>query len=178
MDWAGASVGLGGLSVAALTLFLAYRERTKWYRERLYDKQLEAFLAICRAAGKVQSSIYLAIVSTTVARRREADPEPEPWLAVQSAHHALKWLQYDWALILPKATSEALAEYSSHVSKVTGLRWADPDFPGPPDLHASDPAIKKLEACHRDLLRALRSDLHTDQLSAETVRLIGDSQDR
>ena len=45
-DWASLIVGLGGLAVAIITIYLSYKERTSSYRKRLYSRQLEVYAEV------------------------------------------------------------------------------------------------------------------------------------
>jgi hypothetical protein len=43
MDWESAAIALTGLAVAALSLFLTYRERVAGLRGALYSKQIDVY---------------------------------------------------------------------------------------------------------------------------------------
>jgi hypothetical protein len=68
VDWASAAVGLGGLVVAALSTYIAYRARTSPYQERLYDRQLDAFGEILRRLGEVHDQVRRLLPADGAAR--------------------------------------------------------------------------------------------------------------
>jgi hypothetical protein len=46
MDWISGLIGLGGLFVAALSLWLNYRDRSAMHRQIIYQKQIDAYSEI------------------------------------------------------------------------------------------------------------------------------------
>jgi hypothetical protein len=164
MDWAGAAVGLGGLGIAALTLWLTSRERTKWYRERLYDKRFEACLAICQAAAELEYGLWWGVARSADAEFDKQDSDPNRWHRVGGPRGRLIDLEQTWRLVLSENMSRALAELLEAATAVGKTN----------DNSAATLALlDRLEAAGKDLFQATRADLGIDRLSDETLKLIG-----
>jgi C4-dicarboxylate-specific signal transduction histidine kinase len=173
MEWTGALVGLGGLGVAALSLWLTYRERTKWYRERVYDKQLGACLAICATAAEVRSEFLNASLKLRIAALRQQEPPEGVWHVVDEARARLLRLEREWGLVLPAATSRALAAFEETATRVRGIHELLPELAPIPDGDFSAEAAQHVVAQFETLVQAARADLGTELLSGETLRLVG-----
>ena len=52
MDWLSGAVGLGGVVVAMLALWLTYRSRLSPYQQQLYERQLDAATEVLQALGR------------------------------------------------------------------------------------------------------------------------------
>ncbi len=177
MDWAGVVVGLGGLGVAALTLWLTYRERTKWYRERVYDQQLDACLAICRVSAEVNAGVWSAAFQAALARTAKTEIPTDRWAHMDKHSARLVTLQRRWAPILPDATSAALISFQNATSHFRGMHDLAPIAFPEPDSDESQGSMTEVDSNFAALLQAARTDLGVKRLSDETLRLIGNNQD-
>src|SRR6266496_2140659 len=57
VEWSSALVGIGGLVVAGLSLYYGYKARTSPYRERLYDRRLDAYGEMIRRLGELHDEV-------------------------------------------------------------------------------------------------------------------------
>lgn len=170
-------IGAGGLAVAALSLVLTYRERSRFYREHLYSKQADALLAIHRAASELQHEIGLvAVRSDDAGMRGKPFDDAKYFGPVRAAERALRDMDAHWAPILPGAVLKALITYESAVGFLLGT---DPEL-GLSAEHGmgEDPYTSAMwyhgtDERFGELSLAVRRHFAIRKLDAQTERLLG-----
>jgi hypothetical protein len=166
--WASAVTSLGALAVAALSLYLAYRGRLSPYREKIYDRQLDAASEVAQALGKLHDQIQ-GIVSTG------GIEGPESNLQVMTTDARTEFFKAyrRWNVILTKPVTDAIADYVQSLAEVSDQLYSRP---GAENLKAGE-VTSRLAESYSHVLRAARQSIHVEELTSDTVRLI-ESQDR
>lgn len=168
MVWASAITGLGALAVAALSLYLTYRARLSPYREKIYDRQLDAASEVLLALGKLHDQIQGIISSGGI-------QGPESDLQVMTAEARTDFFRAyrRWNVVLPRPVTDAVANYMQSLDEVSG------------QLHSRPAAVKlaaeemtsKLAESYSLVLGAARQSIHVKELTTDTLHLI-ESQGR
>jgi hypothetical protein len=176
-DW----VGVGGIAIAALTIWLSFRERRKTYRERLYDRQLDAAAAVFDAITEYQRTLLMGLANEAINKVLVSKGQPETsdrWKPADKQLQSVGLAGRRGELYLPERSLAALTAYTTAASKVRGLQY--PAIAVAPELIAKLPgpdtskeAQSQLDAAYRALIQALRHDLGVERLSAESLRLFG-----
>lgn len=170
-------IGAGGLAVAALSLVLAYRERSRFYREHLYSKQADALLAIHHAASELQHQIHLVgLRSDDAGMRGKPFDDEKHFGTVRAAERALQDMDAHWAPILPGTVLMALITYEAAVGFLLGT---DPELGlSAEDGMGEDPFTSAMwyhgtDKRFGELVLAIRRHFAIRQLDAQTERLLG-----
>lgn len=155
-DGAGAVlVSLGGLTVAGLSLLLTYQERTRSYRERLYQKQLDVLLDLNRAA----SDYRYVLLSTRADDENDADRRAE-------AHNAFLAEFERCIVLIPPSVQTATGALATMGMEVHLDR-----------SNRTDPSVRRRSVS--DFVdawvtwqQAVRDAVGVDRLSDETLQII------
>jgi hypothetical protein len=157
------AVGIGGLAVAAMTIYLGRHERTATYRERLYDKLLEACFDIAPKVDYLTEALMNAEPGALAA---------EPGLTLDDAARervrkttrtecdAFRAAWSHWWLILPRSVIDALAAYDLAVAALTFPR----SIPHQPEMVATRQPITQVVRANGLVFETLRAALGTDPL--------------
>jgi hypothetical protein len=160
-------VGLGGLGIAALTVWLGHRERTKELRQRLFDARVDASIEIAAAA---QALLDAAMDDGEAAQ--ESVPESGVWGDAfrRSFEASLKLRERTlrYSVVVERRHDESPVEVRERATRVTGY-----PYPWGSDPDVSPDAVADMRASYEALIRALREMLGVDALTAETLRLLG-----
>lgn len=165
------AVGVGGLAVAALAVYLNRHERTAPYRERLYDKLMEAAFdlhpkveALTHVVMNAEPGALEAEPGCTVdadARRRIGEAATDEYMAFQSA-----WAR--WWLVLPWKVIDALADYDLAVQALI-----DPDsIRHHPNVAATPHPITQVVRANGLVHHTIREVMGTDPLGDAARRLM------
>lgn len=167
MDVGSIVIGLGGLAVAGLSVYLSYKARTSPYREMLYSRQLEGCAEVVDALTK----LFVAMTSSIMdqgwpldesARREVNSATAEEFSTFYRVHQK-------WGIFLPREMSDAVSAFSSLLAKLLaspGLRQAFPTLM----VETSDP-VGLLADAYATVVKAARKSLGTEPLSQETLDL-------
>jgi hypothetical protein len=166
-------IGLGGLVVAALTIYLSYKARTSPYREMLYSRQLEGYADVVGAL----TEFYIAGLNFIVRQghRLGDDTRPKLRLATLGVSLAFHSKHQKWAIFLPKDMNEALGRFVQLFNAVSAHPQAAHQYPSE-IVYANDPGGLLAEA-YAKVVAAARKGLGTEPLSEETLRIIGQVPD-
>lgn len=163
MVWASVVTGLGALAVAALSLYLTYRARLSPYREKIYDRQLDAASDVLQALGKLHDQIQ-GIISAGGMKGAESD------LQVMTADARTEFFRSyrRWDVVLAKPVTDAIAEYMQILEEVSSKLYG---------VHTLEKitvreAASKLAESYSEVLGAARQSIHVTELTTETLRLI------
>jgi hypothetical protein len=159
----GLLVGAGGVLVAGITVWLSYRERTKELRQRLYDKRVDAALAVAAAAFKAYDEVLDAAEFSWAVH----DDDGELWGKAWKAINGLRAEAEQWSIVLDEPSNEALAGLARSAWRVSG--YPGPNFEPP---NTSNERVTAVTADYKEVVRALRQMLGVERLSEETLRLL------
>jgi hypothetical protein len=154
MEWTSAIVGLGGLAVAALSVYLNYRPRST-YQERVYDRQLDAYGQIVRRLGQLHDEA----MSVLAHDQGRLDDDKYELLRTRTREQASAFFEAyrDHSVFLTAAISDPIRQY---LRTFRALSANDR-----PDLALND-AFDKVAT-------AASQSLGVEPLSLETAALFG-----
>jgi hypothetical protein len=169
MEWGSTAIALAGLAVAALSLFLTYRERVAALRSTLYSKQIEAYGELLHAL----SDLHQVTLTFTTAAGFTLDGQTRTALRaeVQPQVTQLARVFVRNAVFLPKAVGDAVVEYRSTFTAISAPPEAERQYPSEL-VHADDPQMVLTNAFTR-VWDAMRRQLGTGPLSQQTLKLLG-----
>jgi hypothetical protein len=170
MQWAAIAFGFGGLAVAALSLWVSYRERVAALRGALYAKQIEAYGDLLLALSELQEVAIAVLTGKTFALDDEARAELRDAAQPQFAKLAHTFVAN--VPFLPKAVADAVAEYREKFVVIS----APPELP---TLYAQGRLVNQppvaLTNAFVSIWAVMRHQLGTDPVSEQTLKLFGGS---
>jgi hypothetical protein len=170
MDWASASIGLGGLLVAGLSVWLTHRERSSPYRHRLYNLQLDGLHEILPALDEWHRVSQSFILEQP---RLRLNDETRPILRERTQEAMLDYYRHlrKWQVFLPATLGEALGNFQGTFNAISAIpgftKGYDPEL-----VNTADPGMA-LAVAFQNVTRAARQIVGVEPLSQETLRLIG-----
>lgn len=174
MSWL---IALGGLAVAALALWLNYKERAAALRGSLYAKQFEVYGVVLCALGELHG---IAMTVTTPPGFRLDGPgrlRLHQAARPQVAHLAQVFTET--LVFLPQAVADAIVDYYQTLNGISAPpdeKPAPEGFQPPPELlEIEDPlrAQQELVVSFARLWGAMRKQIGTDPFSEQTLKLLG-----
>jgi hypothetical protein len=138
MGWGSTVIALGALAVAALSLWLTYRERVAGLRGALYAKQIEVYGLLLEALSE-QHEVTLAFI-TEKGFRLDGQSRAELRLAARAQIAQISQVFVRNAVFLPKAVGDALLEYRKVFNAISAPPGAESQYP-PELVHADDPQM-------------------------------------
>lgn len=175
MDLPSAIAALGGLFVAALSLWLSYKSRSAPHRELFYQKQVDAYVAVINALNPFHNACQDFIVLNGFRLNNESRIKFR--LAISrgeiSAFYRDFHLQHQkCALFLPSYMHEQISAFTKVLSAIS----VPDEFANqyPPDLvYSKDPGMELAKA-YSNVVSAARRGLGVEPLSKEILTLIGE----
>jgi hypothetical protein len=171
MEWTSAVVGIGGLLVAALSLWLSYKDRRSTHRELLYQKQIEAYTAVINVLNPLYDACIYFIM--TKASRLRLDSETRPQLRLETTEAGRQFhVEYQkWALFLPSVVHDEISGFF----KVLNAISAPDDVAShhPRELVYSDDPHMELAKAYGQVIAAARTGLGIEPLSDDILKLVG-----
>jgi hypothetical protein len=169
MEWQSTVIALAGLAVAALSLFLTYRERVAALRSALYSKQIDAYGEILHAL----SDLHQVTLAFTTAAGFTLDGQTRAALReeVQPQMTQLARVFVRNAVFLPQAVGDALVEYRSTFNAISAPPEVESQYPS--DLVDSDDPQLALSNAFTRVWDAMYRQLGTGPLSQQTLKLLG-----
>ncbi len=169
MDWAAASIGLGGLALAALTVYLDYKKRIAPYRELLYAKQIEGYAQVINALNDWFDSAQDCIAvrgcrlddSSRVELRKET-------VAQNMAFHTV---YRSWALYLPKAVDVQISAFVKVFNAISAPPDVARQYPAD-QVYAKDPGMLLANA-YTGVFQSMRKSMGTEPLTQATLKIVG-----
>lgn len=174
MEWMSGAIGIGGLLVAALSVYLTYRSRTSSYRERLYETQLEAVSSV-HAAFVDYYSIAQDFITSQGLRLNEDGRVLFREFIFENAEPFYKARQ-KWSLFLPTNVNDSLSADASILNAISAPPSVANQYPS--NLVNSHDPGGELSKAYVVVVSEMRKCLGTDPLSAETLRLIGEKSSK
>lgn len=186
MSWA---IPLGGLAVAALALYLNYRERVSAHRLALYARQLDAFREIAVAVAELLGRAELLIASTGVGPDRPRGPDrpslvdsktdADLRIAIQDTALDLSGIRVRHAIFLPEVVLTQVEQLEKLSAALLSPTWEIENEDGETvtRLYHKDPMFS-FTVAQLALFSDMRTLVGTEKLSGETMRLLGVSPSR
>jgi len=182
MSWV---ISLGGLAVAALALYLNYRERTSAHRIALYARQLDAYQEIAVGAAELVARVELLIASMgwNQPGRPRGPGGPSPIdnatenalrVAVQNASLDLSEIRVRHAVFVPDTVIEQVSQLETLATALLSPEWEIESDDGETvtRLMHKDPMFAFVLA-QFGLFNDIRTLVGTDKLSKQTMSLLG-----
>lgn len=166
-------IAFGGLAVAALTVYLSFRERRHWYREQLHERQFDA-CAELNASAQAVAGHYGGVAVRGNLSELHGKPFPKDlWKEADSEYVDFAEVGRRVSLVLPSSAIRAFENFRDTLDQMRSpSNYLSPELdPGGPDL-STEATRRMFESMYR-LIAALRDVIGVDQLSAETQALIG-----
>jgi prokaryotic YEATS domain len=155
MDWSSAAVGLGGLVLGGVTMYLGWRGRTSPYEEKVYDRRLDAYGEVVRRLGEFHVELRRELrghsdeaIDVEVLRQQTEE--------LAQAFYASYML---WRVFLTRPINDQIARYvETFKSFVT-------------DSAPAGEAQRKLDQAFEAVARAASDELGVDTLARLTSEL-------
>jgi hypothetical protein len=158
-------VSLGALAVAALSLWLTYRERAAGLRGALYAKQVEAYGRVLEALAERHAVAIDFMRGKDFPLDRESRVELLDTAQLEIARFARVFTET--VIFLPENVANAIGEYKKTFNAITippGRRSLFEDV--------ADPQMELTTVFER-VWRVMRHQLGTEALSVQTVKAVG-----
>jgi hypothetical protein len=143
--------------VAALSLYLGYRARTAPYRERLYERRLDAYGEIVRTLGELHDEVQVVL------RKGETGPLDVTTFRLRTRKPAEAFLQSYrlWRVFLTRRINGPITDYVETFGDLASNSPAEAD------------ARSQLDGAFERVAEAANNELGVDVLSLETSALFG-----
>jgi hypothetical protein len=177
LDWAAASVGLGGLVIAGLTLWLSFKERGAGHREYFYQKQLDAYMAVMNALYPFFNACQDYIVLNGF--RLNGETRLKFRLEISRGSISKYYWNFHtqhqkWAILLPVSMQAQLSHFSTVLSAISAPDEIANQYP-PALVNSADPGMDLAKA-YSKVVAVAREGLGVEPLSEEILRLVGRSK--
>ncbi len=155
-------------------MYLAYRERTAKYRERLYERQLDGFAEVLVAFDRYYKAALYVVHQQPHLRFTD---ETRGQLRSDTVESSIDFYQTHtrWSVFLPRGFNDAIAAFTKIFNAVSApssvARQYDPAL-----VYTDDPGLVLSEA-YQAVVQAARREVGTEALSRETLRVIGVGRD-
>lgn len=163
LDYSSLAFGFFGLALAALTTWLAYRERKATLREKVFEKQVEGCLDVVKELALLHEKAWkFSIQHSEDMGKMEVREDFKKHISRRYWRHAIKLSM--WMFILPAPVIEAHRGYIAFL-KTCITEGGRPDY--------ADCLLKKFT----EVIQACRVSLHVEPLSQDTARVVGEFGD-
>jgi hypothetical protein len=178
MDWTSAVVSIGGLFVAALSLWLSYKDRTSVHREILYKKQIEAYTALINTLHPWHERWTWFSISLLTNRSREDHEWYSKELDELRKLGREFYTEYQkWALFLPATFHDEISKFYKVIGNISKLETNDVVSQDVIKLIDIDYyQTEELSSAYGRIIAAARRGLGIEPLSKEILKLIGDGE--
>jgi hypothetical protein len=169
MDCGSTLVGLGGLFVAAWSLYLSYKSRASAYRELLYRKQFDGYTELVERL----TSVYGAAAQFLADHEWRLDDTTRPQFAAQidPQVRALYLKAYGYAVFMPKRVTDEVFRFLNVLLALSASKEAAARYPK--EIVYADNHGDVLQQAFEKVIEAARAGLGTEPLSQETLKMIG-----
>jgi hypothetical protein len=172
-----AALGLGGLAVAALTMWLGYLERTQAFRQSLYEKRLEIYPELLAAVLRVEAAASKATLFQRIenAEGQELNDKQRTTILTQShpASAALWDLEQRWQVIMSRDVAAALRRFREELWELNGTSPSSATTRKQRDENITGDPASYLMGAQFGVVQAIRRDLGVDRLTDEMLRSFG-----
>lgn len=169
MDWGSVVIGVGGLVVAGLSVYLSYRSRTSPYREMIYSKQVEGYAEVMDALTTFYNAVQFFIA------RQGGRLSEDARLALRSQtaelNDAYHRKHQKWAVFFPEKMNDSLSAFWMLFNGISAPPEVAQQYSAD-TAHANDPG-GLLGDAYTKVFQAAREGLGTEPLSEETLKIIG-----
>ena len=168
MEWGSFIIGLGGIVVAGLSVYLSYKARTSAYREMLYSKQLEGYSEVVDALA----DFYNAAQSFIAAHGCQLNNNTRRTLRLQTMdkNQAFHHKYQKWALYFPKEMRGALFDFIKMFNGISAPPEIAKQY-SKEKVYADNPG-RLLGDAYTKVIEVARKGLGTEPFSQETLGLI------
>jgi hypothetical protein len=172
MDCGSSLVGLGGLLVAAWSLYLSYKSRTSPYREMLYSRQLEGYKELIDKVVDVfdAAGAFLAEHGW----RLDDATRLEFAKGVDAQVNSLYLEQQRHVVFMPKRVIDEISRFLNVLLALSASKEKAAKYPR--EIVYADDHGKVLQEAFEKVIEAARAGLGTEPLSQETLKVIGRGQ--
>lgn len=169
MEWGSVAIALAGLAVAALSLWLASRERVAALRVALYAKQIEVYGLVLHSLSELHEVAIAFTTEKGFVLNGQARAELRAAVTPQYARHAQVFVRN--AVFLPKSVGDAVVEYRDTFLAISAPPGVESQYP-PELVHSDDPQME-LGKAFTGVWEAMARQLGTVPLSQQTLKLFG-----
>ena len=168
MEWGSFIIGLGGIAVAGLSVYLSYKARTSPFREILYSRQLEGYAEVVDAL----TDFYNAAQSFIAAHGYQLTNNTRPTLRLKTLdkNRAFHRKYQKWALYFPKQMRSALYDFIKMFNGISAPPEVAQQY-SKEKVYVDDPG-RLLGDAYTKVIEVARKRLGTEPLSQETLELI------
>jgi|SRR5215213_1843837 len=175
MDLPSAIVGVGGLMVAALSVWLNYKSRSSVHREYLYQKQTDAYVALMNALNPLHNQCQHFIALNKF--RLNSETRLQFRLAMSRGEISEFYKEFSLqhqrgALFLPSYVQEEISAFVRVLNAVSAPDDIANQYPHEL-VNSNDPGMELSKAYSR-VVSATRRGLGVEPLSSEILKLIGE----
>jgi hypothetical protein len=175
-SWVGLVVGVGGLLVAALSVVLAYKERSAGLRGALYEKQVGVYGLLLAALADLHT-VFLDVttVELTTGKGFPLDGAARIELRRRAAQQlaGLGRAVTESVVFMPAEVADAVEKYRDTFVAISAPPGVEQNYSR--DLYqAADPQVV-LTKVFTQVWAVMRHQLGTDALSEQTAKLVGTS---
>jgi hypothetical protein len=169
MDWGAFTIGFGGLALGGWAQWLAHKERVKFYRERLYEKQFECFAWLADSVGRQ------VVVARDFLLKNPGALSTERRSMLRHALNPLVEAHTEKMFLFAPFIPSDLAQSVHSVAEVVFVLTVQPRDESRCDkqLLASQNPRRELELRYSSFVQTLRKHVGVDSLSKETLELLG-----
>jgi hypothetical protein len=167
-DWSAIGsfvLGLGGLALAALTQWLAHKERSQAYRQALYQRQLDSYVSLSDSIGKV------VLTARAVLMTRHGPLTREDRAAFRSGLESLMLKHVETMHFIAPFIPSDLASNVYSIMQALYTYAARPEIESRCDkqlLETAEP-LRELEARYSSFTQTLRKHVGVEPLTATTL---------
>jgi hypothetical protein len=154
-------VGLIGILVAGLSVYLNYKGRHNQFRQVVYSKQMDAYFEITGAIANLHAAAQ-HLLAFGLQFRDGPDARKKFRTALGGEHDQFRERVNRWLIVLPSKVKAALDHFDEVLTAVTT----------PADAAASDPAADLAKAYER-VVNCVRHHLAVDNLTLGMLREMG-----
>jgi hypothetical protein len=152
-------VGLIGILVAGLSVYLTYKGRHNQFRQVVYSKQMDAYFEITAAIADLHAAAQ-HLLAFGFDFQEGPDARKPFRTALRDVHEQFQGRVNRWLIVLPSKVKAALDNYDATLTAVTTPR------------DATDPADDLAKAYER-VVNCVRHHLAVDSLTLGMLREMG-----
>ncbi len=169
MDWGSAVIGIGGLLVAALSLWLSYKERRATHRQALYAQQVEAFGAVIGALFSIYRACFDFIERQPGHKlNRKTRPQMRKVVNVVYQEFEIEWAKR--LLLLPSVVRSEIATFIKLVNAISATDKDAQEYPSEL-INSLDPQTD-LSTAYKKVLEVASQRLGIEPLSQDIEMIV------
>jgi hypothetical protein len=173
---AAAIAALGGILIAALSLWLNYKGRGAPQRQIFYQKQVDAYVAVMNALNTLHNACQEFIAVNGFRLNRESRLKMRLAMSngeISAAYRDFHLQHQTWALFLPSSMHERISSFTKVLAAISAPDEIANQYPTEL-VNSHDPGME-LGKAYSNVVSAARHGLGVEPLSKEILKLIGES---